>query len=212
MTDHEWYESVKAGSDEGWALVREKAVEAEAKTPRGASMMRRYSITQDDLMGMLYEEMMSRGKISLYRDDGGSFQGWLRRYVRGFILNGNPNARDSVSINACAPSEGDCAAVDMELPFCDKETERKEVWSMTHLCFRDLWNRDPERALVLLLKTRFSLSSVEVKEMLDVSSVANVDQIFSRAVKFMRRNWIDREKYGMNPVPGKRSENAVQKK
>ena len=60
---------------------------------------------------------------------------------------------------------------------------------MTHLCFRDLWNEEPERAYVMLLKTRFHLSSEEVKEMLDVSSTANVDQMFSRSVRFMRQAW-----------------------
>ena len=48
---------------------------------------------------------------------------------------------------------------------------------------------DPEKAYVHILKTRFHLSSEEVRDFLDVSSSANVDQIFSRAVKFMRAAW-----------------------
>ena len=65
----------------------------------------------------------------------------------------------------------------------------KDVWITTHYCFHDLWQSDPERAYVHLLKTRYHLSSEEVKDFLDISSVANVDQIFSRAVKFMRAAW-----------------------
>jgi hypothetical protein len=41
------------------------------------------------------------------------------------------------------------------------------------------------------------LSSEEVKEILDISSSANVDQIFSRSVKFMRSAWVEREKNGL---------------
>jgi hypothetical protein len=49
----------------------------------------------------------------------------------------------------------------------------------------------------MLFKTRFHLSSEEVREILDISSAANVDQIFSRSVKFMRNAWSAREKNGL---------------
>ena len=64
---------------------------------------------------------------------------------------------------------------------------------MTHLCFKELWNDDPRKAYVLLLKTRMFLSSAEVAELLDLTE-ANVDQIFSRSVKQMRENWRSHEK------------------
>ena len=91
MTDAEWYEHVKAGDDAGWKLVWEKVVEPESKSLRSAELMKRYSITAGDLMGMLFDEMIGRKKIELFRNDGGSFQGWLRRYVRGYVLNADPN-------------------------------------------------------------------------------------------------------------------------
>ena len=139
MTDSEWYESVKSGSDEGWKLVWEKVVSVEAKTPKNREMMTRFSLTDGDLMGMLYSEMIGRGKIGLYRNDGGSFQGWLRTYVRGFIKNADPNKHGEISIeNAHADSEdGDGA---MEIPTEDRKADLSEVWHMTHLCFKDLWN------------------------------------------------------------------------
>ena len=196
MTDHEWYELVKEGGDAGWKLVWEKVIVPETKTVKNAELMKRYSITDGDLMGMLYEEMLVRRKIDLYRDDGGSLQGWLRRYVRGFILNADPNKHGEVSIEGAHPDaeDGDTA---MEVPFHDHKIPLNEAWNMTHLCFRDLWNTDPERAYVMLLKTRFFLSSDEIRDMLDISSAANVDQIFSRAVKFMRKAWVHHDKKGM---------------
>lgn len=188
MNDHDWYELVKAGEDAGWKLVWERVVEPEATSQRSSEMMNRFSITAGDLMGMLYEDMIGRDKISLYRDDGGSFEGWLRRYVRGYVLNADPNAHGEISLEAAHP-DAEGAGEELQVPTHDKGLELFEAWSMTHLCFRDLWNEDPERAYIHLLKTRFFLSSEEIRDFLDVSSAANVDQIFSRSVKFMRDAW-----------------------
>lgn len=189
MTDHEWYELVRAGEDAGWKLVWEKVVEPESTSQRSAELMKRYSITAGDLMGMLYEDMLGRRKIDLYRDDGGSLQGWLRTYVRGYILGADPNRHGEISIEgACQGEDGESEA--MSLPKHDHEVVRREVWQMTLWCFRELWNEDPERCYIHLLKTRFFLSSEEVRDFLDVSSAANVDQIFSRSIKFMRQRYV----------------------
>ena len=189
MTDHEWYELVKAGEDAGWKLVWEKVVEPESSSQRSAELMTRYSITAGDLMGMLYEDMLGRRKIDLYRDDGGSFQGWLRTYVRGYILGADPNKHGEISIEGTYQVEsGESEA--MSIPKHDHEVIRREVWQMTLWCFRELWNEDPERCYIHLLKTRFFLTSEEVRDFLDVSSAANVDQIFSRSIKFMRQRYV----------------------
>ena len=189
MTDHEWYELVKAGEDVGWKLVWEKVVEPESSSQRSAELMNRYSITAGDLMGMLYEDMLGRRKIDLYRDDGGSFQGWLRTYVRGYILGADPNKHGEISIEGAYQGE-DGESEAMSIPKHDHEVMRREVWQMTLWCFRELWNEDPERCYIHLLKTRFSLTSEEVRDFLDVSSAANVDQIFSRSIKFMRQRYV----------------------
>lgn len=187
MDDREWLKLIKDGADEGWKLVWERVVEPESKSLRSAEMMERYSLTAGDLMGMLFDEMIGKRKIDLYRGSG-SLEGWLKRYVRGYVLNANPNKHGEISIEGAHPDgEGESEA--LALPVLDKETLRLEVWRMTLYFFRKLWNTDPERCYIHLLKTRFFLSSEEVKDFLDVSSVANVDQIFSRSVKFMRESW-----------------------
>lgn len=185
MTDAEWCELVKSGEDEGWRLVWERVVEPESKSMRSAEMMRRYSLAAGDLMGMLYEDMIGRRKIDLYRGEG-SFEGWLKRYVRGYVLAANPNSHGEISIEGAHPDSDDGRSV-MELPSDDNMARiRGEVWGMTHWCLRKLWNEDPERSYIHVLKTRFFLSSEEIRDLLDVSSAANVDKIFSRSVKFMR--------------------------
>ena len=187
MDDREWHRLVKEGEDAGWKLVWERVVEPESKSVRSAEMMERFSLTAGDLMGMLYEEMIGKGKIDLYRGEG-SFEGWLKRYVRGYVLNADPNKHGEISIEGAHPdAEGEGEA--MTLPVYDHEMMRLEAWRMTLYFFRLLWNEDPERCYIHLLKTRFFLSSEEIRDFLDVSSAANVDQIFSRSVKFMRESW-----------------------
>ena len=194
MDDAQWSKLVAEGEDAGWKLVWEKVVEPESRSMRSAELMHRYSLTAGDLMGMLYNEMIGRGKIALYRGEG-SFQGWLRRYVRGFVLSANPNAHGEISIdNAHPDSEG--VSQTMDISVNDDSVFRNDVWTMTHRCFHDLWREDPERAYIHLLKTRFHLNSDEVRDFLDVSSSANVDQIFSRSVKFLRSAWVRHEKGG----------------
>jgi len=187
LTDQEWLALIKAGVDDGWRPVWHRVIVPESTSMRSAELMKRYSLTDGDLMGMLYEEMMGRGKIELYRGEG-SLEGWLRSYVRGFILNANPNKHGEISIEGAHPDadDGDTA---MDLPDEDRKVMMKDIWITTHYCFHDLWMDDPQRAYVHLLKTRYHLSSDEVRDFLEISSSANVDQIFSRAVKFMRAAW-----------------------
>ncbi len=185
MTDTEWLRLVRAGDDAGWRRVWERVVAPEARSLRSAEMMRRYSLSEGDLMGRLYEDMIGRKKIGLYRGEG-SFEGWLRRYVRGYVLGANPRARGELSLDAGGDDDVPTA---IDVPVRDDKVLLRDAWIMTHRCFHDLWRSDPEKAYVHLLKTRFHLSSEEVRDFLDVSTVANVDQIFSRAVKFMRAAW-----------------------
>jgi len=196
MTDLEWRDLVKEGKDEGWKLVWERVVEPESRSMRSAELMRRYSLDVGDLMGMLYDDMIGRKKIDLYRGDG-SFEGWLKRYVRGYVLNADPNAHGEISLDSGGRGDGEEESSGIEIPVpAGTGIAHNEVWQMTHWCFRLLWNEDPLRAYIHLLKTRFHLSSEEIRDFLDVSSAANVDQIFSRSVKFMREAWprIDRQK------------------
>ena len=104
--------------------------------------------------------------------------------MRGYILAADPNQHGEVSIDGAPSEEGPSV---MDIP-CDHRMAfaRNEIWGMTHWCLRKLWNEDPERCYIHVLKTRFFLSSEEIRDVLDVSSAANVDQIFSRSVKFMR--------------------------
>ncbi len=187
-TDRDWADKLAQGDPSAWDKVYQKVVVAELKSPKIRQMLLKYSLSEHDLVGMLFEEMVGRQKISLYRGEG-SLAMWLRKYIRGFVFSSDPRKHGELSIEGIASLNEDSNQTSFDIPIDDNRVFRNEVWAITHRCFRELWAEDPERAYILLLKTRFFLTSEEVKEFLDVSTSANVDQIFSRSVKFMRAAW-----------------------
>ena len=207
-SEHEIYELLKLQDAEAWRLVWEKAVLPEARSLRSGQMARRFGIAAEEMMSLLYVEMIGAGKINLFRDDGGSLWGWLRTYVRGYIHQADPVKRREISLEGAdfgdEPDGGasfedkvskmvsDSRGSDSS-PLEDPAMRRKEEWELVQKCFGDLWKKNPMRAYVHLLKLRMNLSSAEIKCMLGVSSEANVDQLFSRALKDMRELRVQHE-------------------
>ena len=180
LTDHEIFGLLKEQDAEAWRLVFERSVLTEARSLRSARMAREAGITPEELMSMLYEEMIGRGKISLYRDNGSSVFSWLRTYVRGFVYHSVVKRHEEISIDGVSDEESE-----FTIPIEDREKDRKEQWEMVQDCFGEMWEENPMRAYVHLLKLRMNLSSAEIMNLLGISSTANVDQIFARAVKDM---------------------------
>jgi hypothetical protein len=210
LGDHEIWILLKEQDAEAWKLVWEKSVLAEARAFRNSQVVQKWGIQEEELMGQLYNEMIAKGKIDLYRDDGGSIYGWLRTYVNGFIRKANPDKLRDVPIGAGGVNNGENdnsrgfeekiskvvseSQVSKSLTAEDAFIQRREEWETVQKCFGDLWRKNPIRAYVHLLKLRMSLSSSEIKSMFGVSSEANVDQIFSRAVKDMQELKVKYEK------------------
>lgn len=210
LGDHEIWILLKEQDAEAWKLVWEKSVLAEARAFRNSQVVQKWGIQEEELMGQLYNEMIAKGKIDLYRDDGGSIYGWLRTYVNGFIRKANPDKLRDVPIGAGGVNNGENdnsrgfeekiskvvseSKVSKSLTAEDTFIQRREEWETVQKCFGDLWRKNPIRAYVHLLKLRMSLSSSEIKSMFGVSSEANVDQIFSRAVKDMQELKVKYEK------------------
>ena len=204
LSEHEIYELMKLQDDLAWRIVWEKAVLAEAKSLRSARLAREWGVTPEELMSILYEDMIGKGKIELFRDDGGSLWGWLRQYVRGYIRRAKPAPHGEISLEGAdgqgfGDEDGGTSYTDKiskmlseaqgrdANPSEDPAMRRREEWSLVQECFGDLWKENPLRAYVHLLKLRLNLSSTEIKDMLGISSEANVDQLFSRALKDMRK-------------------------
>lgn len=189
LTDHEIFGLLKEQDADAWAEVYEKSVLSEARSLRSGRMAREAGITPEELMSMLYEEMIGRGKINLYRDNGGSVFAWLRTYVRGYVYHSVVKRHEEISTDAVS-EEGD----EFTIPVEDPARDRKEQWDMVQTCFGEMWAENPMKAYVHLLKLRMNLSSTDIMRMLGISSTANVDQIFSRAVKDMGRKKVEHER------------------
>ena len=207
-SDHEIYELLKLQDDEAWRLAWENAVLPEARSLRSGQMARRFGITAEEMMSLLYVEMIGGGKINLFRDDGGSLWGWMRTYVRGYVHQADPAKRREISLEGADFGDESDGGANFEdkvskmvsdsrgrdaSPLEDPAMRRKEEWELVQKCFGDLWKKNPMRAYVHLLKLRMNLSSTEIKCMLGVSSEANVDQLFSRALKDMRELKVQHE-------------------
>ena len=188
LSDHEIFGLLKEQDADAWSQVYEKSVLSEARSLRSGRMAREAGITPDELMSMLYEEMIGRGKINLYRDNGGSVFSWLRTYVRGYVYHSVVKRHEEISTDTVS-EEGD----EFTIPVEDPARDRKEQWDMVQTCFGEMWAENPMKAYVHLLKLRMNLSSTDIMRMLGISSTANVDQIFSRAVKDLGRKKVEHE-------------------
>ena len=189
FSDHEIFGLLKEQDADAWSQVYEKSVLSEARSLRSGRMAREAGITPEELMSMLYEEMIGRGKINLYRDNGGSVFSWLRTYVRGYVYHSVVKRHEEISTDAVS-DEGE----EFTVPIEDPARDRKDQWDMVQTCFGEMWAENPMKAYVHLLKLRMNLSSTDIMRMLGISSAANVDQIFSRAVKDMGRKKVEHER------------------
>ena len=208
--DHVVWEYLKLQDADAWRLAWERAVLPEAEGFRSGAKARDWGVSAEELMSLLYLEMVGGGKLALYRDDGGSLWGWMRTYVRGYIHRARPDARfTSLEGAAEAGEEGDGRGFEEKfskalsdargtdaLSTEDPAVRRREEWELVQKCFADLYRKNPMRAYVHWLRLRMNLSSTDIKGMLGMSSEANVDQTFSRAVKDMRKLKVQHEERG----------------
>ena len=178
FSDHELFLALKCQDAAAWRYVWERVVQVECGVRKNAEMAYRWGVTPEEVMSVLYAEMIGHDKISAYRDDGGSIVGWLRKYVRGYIYRSNPE-NPHIELSESVP---DTAVADE-----GNTTETREDWEIVQRCFSRLWAENPLRAYVHLLKLRDGMSSADIRSLLNVSSAAHVDQLFARALKDMRK-------------------------
>lgn len=201
LTDLELCRLLRREDSGAWNYVLQVLMAQEKFSASNNRKRHDWNVRLESLMGQLYEEMVGQGKLAGY-EGRGSLIGWLRTYVRGYLNRQNPERSRFVSIDEPQRSEGDEAdgptlaekiAFEKSEPhlgdaYVDEDLHvlRHEQWDIAQKCFRDLWQGNTMQAYVMLLKLRFHMSSLEIKERLGVTSAANVDQLFARAVKKMK--------------------------
>lgn len=174
-------ELLLAGDAAAWEVVREKSVRMEMNRFRHSRIVRSWHVSEDELLSMLFEEMVGRGKLTLYRGEGDLY-GWLGKYVIGYIHRANPSGRRE------APACDILAEVGIDSA---KALSCRDDRRFIERCFGALWRKSPVRAYAYYLKMGEQLSSQEVRDLLGLSSAANVDKLTSRFRKELREKAID---------------------
>lgn len=200
LSDRELAELLKAEDRGAWNHFLRKLVSQEAGSFLQARKRDDWGISLEELLGELYEDMIGRRKLWNYKGEG-SLLGWMRAYLRGYLNRKNPNLARTIDIDSVANPAADADGLTIGDKISkemsdgtalhayrteDLEVLRHERLDIAQRCFADLWRENSMQAYVMLLKVRFQMSSLEVKERLGISSAANVDQMFSRAVKKMK--------------------------
>lgn len=170
FTERLWQEDETA-----WQVIYEKTVLPilRSSTRNGISfyrIMKERGLSETDVFGMLYEDMLCRKRLANFRF-GCPVIYWMRTYVSKLLLEyckKNPNPVSDFDRDELSPYEAN-----------------NERWSLIQDSFAELWRKNPMKAYIYLLKRYYNTSSDQIREMLGVSSNANVDQQFSRANKEM---------------------------
>jgi len=206
LKDMELCRLLKEEDKGAWSYALETIVAQEKCSVANNRKRSDWNVPIESLLGQLYEEMVGQRKLDQY-EGRGSLIGWLRQYVRGYLNRQNPSGGKFVSIDDRPEGGGEDEKVPLEDRLAVEQSEmrrgsaydgedlhvlRHEQWAVAQKCFRTLWKGNSMQAYVMLLKLRFHMSSLEIKERLNVTSAANVDQMFSRAVKRMKE---ERAKY-----------------
>lgn len=200
MRETEIAELLKENDSQAWEAVLGEVVRQEEMSAARNRRRADWGVSLEELIGELYEDMMVKRKLWNFRG-GGSLVGWMRSYMRGYLNRKNPNATKFVSLEAGVENDDGSAGTGLDEKISkaasdgtglyaykteDLEVLRNERLEIAGRCFADLWKENSVQAYVMLLKTRFQMSSLEITERLGLSSAANCDQLFSRAVKKMR--------------------------
>ena len=165
----------KAEIESAWKDICTEVVQPVLKsyTRNGISF---YRIAKDrnldelELYGMLFEDMVYYRRLEKYDGTKPLFK-WMQLYLKKIILEyckKNPNPVSDFDRDELSPYEAN-----------------NERWSLIQDSFAELWRKNPMKAYIYLLKRYYNTSSDQIREMLGVSSNANVDQQFSRANKEM---------------------------
>lgn len=183
-----------------WEFALAKVVDQEKRSASASRRRSDWNVPLESMLGQLYEDMIGRRKLENYLGEGSLF-GFMRMYMRGYLSRANPEARGYMPIDEPTETPDGSAGPTLEEKIAFEASEsrrlntygggdlqvlRNEQWDVARQCFRELWMRNTMQAYVLLLRTKFHMSSMEIKERFGLSSIANVDQLFSRAVKAMR--------------------------
>ena len=162
---------------EAWQQVYLKAVVPVQymHTKKGiafSDIMRDRDLNLTTIYGILYENMLAKGGLEKYKFRCPVLY-WLRRCV-GWIVLGE-----------CTEKAKDSSENADESYYIDSDS--RERWELVDYSFAEIWRKEPMKAYIYFLRRFEKMSSEGIMELLDVSSIDNVNTMFSRANKDMQQ-------------------------
>lgn len=176
LCDQAVVQLLKDGNDDAWRYVLLRAVSPVLKSPQIGRIAYDRHLSDMDVLGMVFEYLIAKKAIDKF-EFRCPLVYWIRFWVSKSVMEycrENPNP---VSDEAYLAVLSDKAA---------KEYDR-EGFEIPEACFKRLWKENRLRACVHYLKVFGEMSSREIMKLLHLSSEANVNQLFSRACKDMRK-------------------------
>lgn len=162
---------------EAWQQVYLKAVVPVQymHTKKGiafSDIMRDRDLSLTTIYGILYENMLAKGGLEKYKFRCPVLY-WLRRCA-GWIVLGE-----------CTEKAKDSSENADESYYIDSDS--RERWELVDYSFAEIWRKEPMKAYIYFLRRFEKMSSEGIMELLDVSSIDNVNTMFSRANKDMQQ-------------------------
>ena len=166
---------LKDGNDDAWRYVLLRAVVPVLHRPMLAKIKSDRHLSDLDVLGMLFEQLIQKNDIDNYACKCPIIY-WIRPYVFKVVM-------EYCKKNDAPVSDENYLNVlkDESAPM-----PNSDLFEEARVCFNRLWKEDKLKARVHYLKTVSEMSSRDIMRLLNISSEANVNQLFSRACRLMR--------------------------
>ncbi len=172
---HDMVALLKDGNDDAWRYVLLRVVVPVLHRPMIAKIKADRRLSDLDVLGMLFEQLIQKEDIDNYAYKCPVVY-WMRPYVFKVVM-------EYCKKNDAPVSDENYLNVlkDESAPM-----PNSDLFEEARVCFNRLWKEDKLKARVHYLKTVSEMSSRDIMRLLNISSEANVNQLFSRACRLMR--------------------------
>lgn len=167
-----------------WTKVRDAVIVPYLRKSRYGEMARKKNVDDDEVYGYVYTMMVHNGKLNEIREKN-QLARFLEQYARKYVqmlytVRKRKVTEEPISDDGWAEWERNHVH---EILLEEKKARQRDLISAA---VRKLWKENPKQAYVLVLRTKNSLSSREVKNLCGISTEQNVNKIFERGKSAMR--------------------------
>lgn len=195
MDDHDIIALLNDGDDEAWHYIELRSIFPMLKSPKIGRIARDRGLSPEEVGDAVFELLFkvdtkrNRRRIELF-EFRAPFVYWVRDWVTKVVLGYAEKFDNPVSPEVVESVLKDRAATVYD----------REGFEVAQKCFKRLWKENRLRACVHYYKVIYEMTSREIMKLLHISSESNVNQIFSRAIKDMKRYREELEKPNLTKI------------